>query len=113
MGVDISEKMLAVAMEEHPDIKFIHVDMSNLSFIKDRYDVVFSSLALHYIEDFAAFVKGVYDVLTSGGYFIFSQEHPLTTAPVSGASWAKDENGNVLHYKLTDYSRCGRIIAMR
>lgn len=64
MGVDISEKMLAVAMEEHPDIKFIHVDMSNLSFIKDRYDVVFSSLALHYIEDFDAFVKGVYDILT-------------------------------------------------
>ena len=108
VGVDISEKMLAVAMEEHPDIKFIHVDMSNLSFVKDRYDVVFSSLALHYIEDFDAFVKGVYDILTPGGYFIFSQEHPLTTAPISGASWAKDENGNVLHYKLTDYSRCGK-----
>lgn len=43
-----------------------------------------------------------------GGYFIFSQEHPLTTASISGTSWAKDENGNVLHYKLTDYSRCGK-----
>ena len=58
--------------------------------------------------DSVAFVKGVYDILTPGGYFIFSQEHPLTTAPISGASWAKDENGNVLHYKLTDYSRCGK-----
>ena len=108
VGVDISEKMLAVAMEEYPGIKFIRADMSNLSFIKDRYDVVFSSLALHYIEDFDALVKSVYDVLIPGGYFIFSQEHPLTTAPISGASWAKDENGNVLHYKLTDYSRCGK-----
>ena len=71
VGVDISEKMLAVAIGEHPGIKFIHADMSDLSFIRDRYDVVFSSLALHYIEDFAAFVKGVYDVLTPGRYFIF------------------------------------------
>ena len=108
VGVDISEKMLAVAMEEHPDIKFVRADMSDLSFIEDRYDVVFSSLALHYIEDFDALVKGVYDVLNPGGYFIFSQEHPLGTAPVAGPSWATDEHGNVSHYRLTDYSRCGK-----
>lgn len=108
VGVDISEKMLAVAMKEHSDIKFIHADMSNLSFIKGRYDVVFSSLALHYIKDFDTFVKSVYNILTPGGYFIFSQEHPLTTAPISGASWAKDAEGNVLHYRLADYSRCGK-----
>ncbi len=63
---------------------------------------------LHYIENFSAFVKSVYDVLNPGGYFVFSQEHPLTAAPVSGASWSKDDDGNVLHYNLTDYSRCGK-----
>lgn len=108
LGVDISEKMLAVAKAEHPDIEFIRADMSDLSFLKGSYDVVFSSLALHYIEDFAALAKDVYDRLNQGGYFIFSQEHPLTTAPISGASWTRDEDGNVLHYNLTDYSRCGK-----
>ncbi len=108
LGVDISEKMLAVAIEEHPDIEFIRADMSDLSFIKKKYDVVFSSLAVHYVEDFSAFVKGVYDILNPGGYFIFSQEHPLTTAPISGAGWLRDDNGEVLHYKLTDYSRGGK-----
>lgn len=107
-GVDISEKMLAIAVEENPDIVFLRADMSDLSFIEDKYDVVFSSLAVHYIEDFSAFVKGVYEVLNPGGYFIFSQEHPLTTAPISGASWSKDEDGNILHYKLTDYARPGK-----
>ena len=107
LGVDISEKMLAVAVEENPNIEFIRADMSDLSFIKDKYDVVFSSLAVHYIEDFSAFVKGVYEVLNPEGYFIFSQEHPLTTAPITSASWARDEDGNILHYKLTDYSRPG------
>lgn len=108
LGVDISEKMLAVAKAEHPDIEFVRADMSDLSFLKGSYDVVFSSLALHYIEDFAALAKDVYDRLNPGGYFIFSQEHPLTTAPVSGASWTRDEDGNVLHYNLSDYARCGK-----
>lgn len=108
LGVDISEKMLAVAVEDYPDIEFIRADMSDLSFIRDRYDVVFSSLAVHYIEDFGAFVKSVYEVMTPGGHFIFSQEHPLTTAPVSGASWSKADDGRILHYNLTDYARSGK-----
>ena len=107
LGVDISEKMLAVANEEHPDIEFVRADMSDLSFIKEKFDAVFSSLAVHYVEDFSAFVKSVYGVLNPGGYFIFSQEHPLTTAPIAGASWMRDGDGNVLHYKLTDYGRPG------
>lgn len=108
LGIDISEKMLDVAVKENPDIDFIRADMSDLSFIKDKFDIVFSSLAVHYIEDFSAFVKGVYDLLSPDGYFIFSQEHPLTTAPITGASWARDDIGNVLHYKLTDYARGGK-----
>ena len=107
LGVDVSEKMLAVAVEENPDIEFIRADMSDLSFIDEKFDVVFSSLAVHYIENFSAFAQSVYEVLKPEGYFIFSQEHPLTTAPISGARWAQDDDGNVLHYKLTDYSRPG------
>ena len=107
LGVDISEKMLAVACEENPEIEFIRADMSDLSFLDEKFDVVFSSLAVHYVEDFPSFVKDVYGVLNEGGCFIFSQEHPLTTAPIWGASWMRDENGEVLHYKLTDYGRPG------
>ncbi len=108
LGVDISKKMLAVAADEHPDINFIRADISDLSFIHDKFDVVFSSLAVHYIEDFASFVKSVYDVMNPGGYFIFSQEHPMTTAPISGIRWTRDEDGNALHYNLADYARPGK-----
>ena len=107
-GVDISEKMLEIAKNEHTDIEFIHGDMSDLSFVKDKYDVVFSSLAVHYIEDFDRFCKEIFSLLNHDGYFIFSQEHPMTTAPISGASWTKDDKGNVLHYNLTDYTRSGK-----
>lgn len=82
--------------------------VSDLSFLKRKFDVIFTSLALHYIEDFSPFVKNVYGSLNDGGYFIFSQEHPLTTAPIAGASWSRDPEGNVLHYNLTDYARGGK-----
>ncbi len=89
-GVDISEKMLSIAKSENADIEFIHADMSDLSFVKGKYDVIFSSLAVHYIEDFNSFAISVFQLLNHDGYFIFSQEHPLTTAPIAGASWTKD-----------------------
>ena len=107
LGVDISERMLAVAKDEHPDIDFVRGDMSDLSFIGDSFDVIFSSLAVHYVEDFSRFAREVYEHLSGGGEFIFSQEHPLTTAPVAGASWTRDADGEVMHYNLTDYTRGG------
>ena len=107
LGVDISEKMLAVAVSENTGIEFIHGDMSDLSFVEDRFDVIFSSLAVHYVEDLGKLAREVSEHLRDGGMFIFSQEHPLTTAPIKGASWTRDEDGNVLHYNLTDYTRSG------
>lgn len=108
LGIDISEKMLTVATAEHPDIEFLRADMSDLSSVINKYDVIFSSLALHYIEDFDALAKQVHNLLNPGGYFIFSQEHPLTTAPISGSKWTKDADGNVLHYNLSNYARSGK-----
>jgi len=107
VGIDISEKMLEVAKNENTEIEFIKTDMSDLSFIDGRFDIVFSSLAVHYIKDFDSFVAGVSRILADGGVFIFSQEHPLTTAPPAGASWTRDENKNVLHYNLMGYMRSG------
>ena len=51
-GIDISEKMLKVARAETSGIEYICADMNDLSGISGIYDVVFSSLAVHYIVDF-------------------------------------------------------------
>lgn len=107
LGVDISEKMLAVARAGHPDITFIRGDISDLSFIRGKFGAVFSSLAVHYIEDFPKLVREVYDLLEDGGCFIFSQENPLTTSRKGGHEWGRDENGNALYLKLSDYARPG------
>jgi len=110
VGIDISEKMLAVAEAENDcaNVRFQRMSMSDLAQLEGRFDVIFSSLAMHYIEDFAALARAAADHLTEGGRLIFSQEHPLTTAVTDGSYWYRDESGQVLHYKLTDYGSSGR-----
>lgn len=105
VGVDISEKMLAVAMAENsdPKIRYIKMPMEEISKLQEQFDVVVSSLAFHYVEDFAGVVKHVYDMLDEGGVFLFSQENPLCTCHSGGNRWTRDEQGNKLYLNLADY----------
>ena len=111
MGVDISRRMLDGADVRCPGIEFVCADMNDLGFLGDRrFDAVFSSLAIHYVKDFNKLARQVYEHMNDGGVFIFSQEHPLTTAPMGGVSWEKADDGTKLHYNLTDYSASGQRI---
>lgn len=109
IGIDISGKMLEIANKENKtdNIKYYNIDMADIDTLNEKFDVVFSSLAVHYIEDFKALLSKIFILLNNNGVLIFSQEHPLTTAPIKGASWSRDEIGDVLHYNLTDYCRNG------
>jgi 2-polyprenyl-3-methyl-5-hydroxy-6-metoxy-1,4-benzoquinol methylase len=110
MGIDISEKMLAVAQAENRrnSIKYVKMRLEDLDGLNEQFDVVVSSLALHYVEDFESVARNVYGLLDAGGYFIFSQEHPLITAPKAGVKWESSENGSRQHYCLTDYTISGK-----
>ena len=44
------------------------------------FDLVVSSLALHYIADYAGLVRRIATWLVPGGRFAFSVEHPIFTA---------------------------------
>lgn len=108
-GVDLSEKMLDEAKSRYggEKIDFIRGDMNDLSFINGKFDVVLSSLAMHYVHDFGKLAREVYNMLEPGGYFIFSQEHPLNTAPEADEVFTYDENNGVLYYNLVNYSVSG------
>ena len=105
IGIDISEKMLAVAREENQDsnITYINMPMEDIAQLDEKFDVVISSLALHYVEDFSGIVKNIYDKLYEDGIFIFSQENPLCTCHAGGNRWTRDENGNKLYLNLANY----------
>ena len=105
IGIDISEKMLEIAKQENADSKitYINMPMENIWQLNEKFDVVVSSLAFHYVEDFSGVVKNIYDMLNENGVFLFSQENPLCTCFSGGNRWTKDENGNKLYINLSNY----------
>lgn len=110
LGIDISKKMLEVAIDKNTNSKidFKRMAMEDLSELDASFDVVISSLALHYIEDFKAVTDEVYRLLDKGGYFIFSQEHPLNTCFNYGDRWTRDEHGKKMFANVSEYSIDGR-----
>ncbi len=63
-----------------------------------------SSLALHYVRDFAGIVGSVARWLRQGGSFVFSVEHPICTAQKADPTWLRDGAGERLCWPVDDYS---------
>ncbi|HUC79158.1 MAG TPA: class I SAM-dependent methyltransferase [Candidatus Saccharimonadales bacterium] len=79
-GIDISTGMIEIAKKSYPMYQFQVMDMENLAFGDSSFDFAYSSLAIHYLEDWSKVFKEVYRVLKPGSYFLFSCNHPVTTA---------------------------------
>ena len=105
VGIDISEKMLEVAKAENadPKITYINMPMEEIAQLQEQFDVVISSLAFHYVEDFDGVISSIYKMLKDGGMFVFSQENPLCTCHSGGNRWTRDENGNKLYMNLAKF----------
>ena len=85
------------------------MSMTDIEKLGEKYDLIYSSLAFHYVEDFDSFAKSMYNCLTDGGQLLFSQEHPIITATVDGKGhFNKDKNGNRISYTFSDYHRTGK-----
>ena len=83
LGIDVSEKMLQRARETtaDPAISYQRADAEQLDLQAASFDLVYSSLALHYIEDLAALMGKFHAALVPGGDLVFSVEHPIFMAP--------------------------------
>jgi len=102
-GVDVSEKMLVVAKEKtDASIRYIHKPIEEIAFEDQSFDVVISSLALHYIESFEQIASKVAQCLVPNGAFIFSVEHPVFTA-YGSQDWHYDEDGSIAHFPVDRY----------
>lgn len=103
-GLDISHKMLQVAKEKNsaPNITYTLCAIEDALYPKGAYDVVLSSLALHYVADFPLLADKIYHTLTPGGQFVFSVEHPVFTA-YGSQDWYYSPKGEILHFPVDNY----------
>ena len=94
LGIDVSEKMLARARAAttDPAITYIRADMERLELPAASLDVVYSSLALHYVENLSGLMSRASCSLVPGGDLVFSVEHPIFTAP-SQPNWSLNATG--------------------
>lgn len=77
IGIDISETMISLAKQAHPENDFRVASINRLDFDSGHFDVVYSSLVLHYFNDLVPVFRGVARVLKPGGSFVFSIHHPF------------------------------------
>ncbi len=76
LGVDSARGLIEQAKYAYPECEFVVGDISRLAF-ESEFDFVYSSLAVHYVEDFPALCKSVWHSLKPGGEFLFSTHHPV------------------------------------
>lgn len=104
LGLELSGKMLQVAREKtpFPQVEYRQGDMEQAEFEAGSFDVVLSSLALHYIADYDALVRRVHRWLSPGGRFIFTCEHPVFTAQ-GPQDWVYGPDGQISHFPVDNY----------
>jgi SAM-dependent methyltransferase len=92
LGLDVSENMLARAREttRDPAIVYERADLERLALPSGSFDLVYSSLTLHYLENLKALFAEAHRALVPGGHLVFSVEHPIYTAP-SRPGWSEDK----------------------
>jgi SAM-dependent methyltransferase len=86
VGIDLSPGNIQQAKSTFPALEFHPMDMEQISFEPASFDIIFSSLALHYVPSWNATLTGMRRALAPDGSIVLSTHHP--------AAWSalKDED---------------------
>jgi SAM-dependent methyltransferase len=108
LGVDLSNRMLAKAraLTNDSGIEYLESTIEDVEFQDGDFDVVISSLALHYIQHFDVVCRKIHRCLTLGGTFVFSVEHPVFTSRAE-QDWHVGHGGERLHWPIDNYQKEG------
>lgn len=111
LGVDVSEKMLERARHETVDsrVAYERADLERYAPPTGVFDLAYSSLAFHYIEELAALFRRVHGALKPGGALVCSVEHPIMTAPAR-QEWLADADGRA-SWPVNGYHDEGRRVS--
>jgi ubiquinone/menaquinone biosynthesis C-methylase UbiE len=94
LGLDLSENMLTRARADttDPAVEYVRADLETLELPQGEFDLAYSSLTFHYIEDFGRLIRMVFRALTPGAHLVFTIEHPIYMASTR-PGWLVREDG--------------------
>jgi ubiquinone/menaquinone biosynthesis C-methylase UbiE len=106
IGVDVSQTMLDLARNErsHARVKYVLVAIEDVAFPPERFDLVASSLAFHYVADYVGLLRRIARWLVPGGVLVYSTEHPIYTARLPNNGWVLDDHGQRTGWSLDHYA---------
>lgn len=112
LGIDLSAKMIQEAIRKNrcDKIEYKVLGIEDFDYPARSYDIVISSLALHYVEELAPVFARINNTLVSGGTFVFTMEHPVFTA-YGSQEWFYDEEGKPAHWPVDRYFVEGKRVA--
>ena len=93
VGIDFSSEMIAYAKAAFSKPTFMQMDAQALSF-NERFDVVFSNAALHWVKDHQAVLEGIYKALKPKGRAILQM----------GGAGNGEKVFEAFHHILPDYA---------
>jgi malonyl-CoA O-methyltransferase len=111
-ALDLSSAMLLEAKRRYPQANFHQGDAESLPFEDERFDVIYSNLALQWCDALCCAVNQAWRCLRPNGWFIFSTLAEGTLTELC-ESWrgldARDHVNRFLSYSAIDQSvRCAR-----
>ena len=69
VGVDISQNMIDLAnkFNKKDNTEYLCMDMQDIDKINLKFDLIISSLAIHYVKDYELLIKKIYNLLNDNG----------------------------------------------
>lgn len=106
IGVDLSEKMIALAVADETreplGIRYERASYTDLTTFKsETFDAAISTMALMDGPDFPAAMREIARVLRPEGMLAFSIIHPCFGT--KGLGWIRDDSGRAIKFTVADY----------
>ncbi|HYL60409.1 MAG TPA: class I SAM-dependent methyltransferase [Candidatus Acidoferrales bacterium] len=105
-GVDLSHRMLELALEEERreplGIRYVRASFTDLAIFHDAtFDAVVSTMALMDGPDLARAMREIARVMRCGAMLAFNILHPCFVT--KGMGWVNDEKGEIVKWGIADY----------
>ncbi len=105
IGIDLSEKLIEIAKRSYPELEFRVMDIEKIEFPDNEFDFVYSSLTLHYLENWSVALKSINKVLKQNCKFVFSITHPFFSATLLKED--QEQKARIFGYKdIKNTSTC-------